>query len=1322
MISTGTVFFIFLGYICLLFAIAQAVERNEHIAQWLSKQPWVYALSIMVYCTSWSYFGSVGMATRSGLAFLPIFLGPTLAIAFWWLVLRKIVRIKQKHHITSIADFISARYAHSQTVAMIVTFIALLGTIPYIALQLRAVVTSFSIVTHGDSLHQEWDGIGWGVTLLLVVFTILFGARRLDPTERHQGMMAALAVESVVKLVALLAVGCFVLFGLFDGIGDLFGRLSTDQFDRLTRVGDDDLDSYVSWMTVFFISMAGILLLPRQFHVAVVENSDENHIRTAMWLVPGYLLLISLVVIPLAAAGLITGIAQESADYFILLLPLHADQQALTLLVFIGGLAAASGMIIVSTVTLATMTTNHLMVPIIDRYRLLHAVKRHLLPARWLTIVVILLVSFLFARDLTEGQLLANIGILSFCAALQFAPAVMGGLFWTRGNHLGALLGLSSGFLVWAYTLLVPLFVEAGFLPLTLMSEGLFGVHWLRPDALFGLVRFDAVTHAALISLVINSSCYILGSLLVRQRDSELEMASSYVYALSLPSAYNPQVDDAMGAIDKAEKVAEASALFGQYFSEQICRSKVRQITDGLQITDKQYVSAGQLMRFHREIERALSGSIGSAAAHKAMRLHLSYSEHENEQVSRVYAGILANLRLTPDELLQRIAYYEERDSVQRQHTQELEARVQEKEQEIRARKKAEQERGVALQLQQLLNDLLQLSMDTEPLQQQLQKALELIVTVQWLPMKPKGGIFLAEADGERLSLVAEYHLSPQIKQLCRRVNYGHCLCGRAARDETLIHAAGVDERHDNHFDGMKPHGHYVVPITSGKGLQGVLVLYLKAGHAADAAEIDLLHTIANTLGNMIERRRIEESHTTAQANLDGVINNSTAAICLKDRQGRYLMVNEQFVTLFGLQQTQILGRSDIDLFGKEAAAHFTLNDQLVLDSGESGEFEEVHPHEDNIHTFIASKFPLRDGTQNIVGVGAILTDITSRIQVEQELQQAYALMERRVEERTGALSKTLVQMEREIDERILAQNALEHEKAEQKALIEKLEEAQNQLLQAEKMAAIGQLAAGVAHEINNPVGYINSNLGSLSRYLNDIEELLQIYQSHEDSLDEQARLELGKLKQGMDFEFMLEDLGSLLAESKEGVERVSKIVKDLKDFSHIDSGEWEMADLKQCMDSTLNVVWNELKYKCEVVREYGEQPEVRCLASQINQVFMNLLVNAAHAIKERGTVTIRSGCGDDDDHMVWIEVEDTGCGMTEVQQKRVFEPFFTTKPVGKGTGLGLSLSYGIIEKHQGRIDLFSKPGQGTRFRIWLPVNGPAEEIADEIPTQTQIA
>ena len=319
---------------------------------------------------------------------------------------------------------------------------------------------------------------------------------------------------------------------------------------------------------------------------------------------------------------------------------------------------------------------------------------------------------------------------------------------------------------------------------------------------------------------------------------------------------------------------------------------------------------------------------------------------------------------------------------------------------------------------------------------------------------------------------------------------------------------------------------------------------------------------------------------------------------------------------------------------------------------------------------------------------------------LERELQEAAARREHRLAEEA---------------KRRRAEEDLQRTNRVLKTTNERLHETQNQLLQAEKMASIGQLAAGVAHEINNPIGYVHSNLGTLEKYLREVFSVLAAYESAEASLAPEALSALRALKQKADLDFLREDIGSLMSESKEGITRVKQIVQDLKDFSHVGArDDWTWADLHHGIDSTLNIVNNELKYKAQVLKHYGKLPEIECLPSQLNQVFLNLLVNAGHAIEERGTITIRSGVADDNE--VWVEIADTGTGIAPEHLDRIFDPFFTTKPVGKGTGLGLSLSYGIVQKHDGRIEVESALGKGTTFRIRLPVrhagaNQPAQLV-----------
>jgi PAS domain S-box-containing protein len=333
---------------------------------------------------------------------------------------------------------------------------------------------------------------------------------------------------------------------------------------------------------------------------------------------------------------------------------------------------------------------------------------------------------------------------------------------------------------------------------------------------------------------------------------------------------------------------------------------------------------------------------------------------------------------------------------------------------------------------------------------------------------------------------------------------------------------------------------------------------------------------------------------------------------------------------------------------------------------------------------------------ERVIGRVFGYTDVTERHRAEEALRESRDQLESKVRERTRDLRE--------------ANATLEQEKARQAELIKKLGVAQSQLLQSEKMASIGVLAAGVAHEINNPIGFVNSNLGSLQRYAQALLRLLDSYEALEESLSPGERAAIAQVKKEVDADYLREDLEPLLRESLDGIDRVRRIVQDMKDFSHVDGGDLQYADLEAGLNSTMNVVWNEIKYKAEVIKEYAKIPQIECYPSQLNQVFMNLLVNAAHAIEERGRITLRTG---HDERQVWIEVEDTGTGIPKDKLGRIFEPFFTTKPVGKGTGLGLSLSYGIVQKHGGCIEVHSEVGKGTLFRVVLPLCRPASDPAD---------
>lgn len=527
------------AYIGLLFAIAYYSDKRADAGRSLINNPYIYALSLAVYCTAWTFYGSVGRAARTGIDFLSIYIGPTLMITLWWFVLRKMVRISKVNHITSIADFIASRYGKSTLLGGLVTVIAVVGTIPYISLQLKAISNSFTVLwADTETLHLTNTNPGilsdtaFYVALLLAAFAILFGTRHLDATEHHEGLVVAIAFESVVKLVVFLAIGLYVTFGIYNGFGDIFTQaMSHPNINSLFT----SPDIYEDWTWFTILSMMAILFLPRQFHIAVVENVDEDHIYKAIWLFPLYLLLINIFVLPIALGGLLRfPDGNVDPDTFVLLLPMVENQQSLALLAFIGGLSAATSMVIVATVALTTMISNELMFPLLLRwpvFRLaeLKAIGWLVLATRRIAIIAILLLSYAYFHYVGSYQALVSTGLISFVAVIQFAPVVLGGMYWKGGNRYGALVGLTLGFLIWGYTLPLTAFVQAGLLPQSFIDAGPYGITLLKPYQLFGLEGLNPISHAMLWSLLLNIGGYVVVSLLTQPTVLEHNQAALFV-------------------------------------------------------------------------------------------------------------------------------------------------------------------------------------------------------------------------------------------------------------------------------------------------------------------------------------------------------------------------------------------------------------------------------------------------------------------------------------------------------------------------------------------------------------------------------------------------------------------------------------------------------------------------------------------------------------------------------------------------------------------------------------------------------------------------
>ena len=629
-------------YMLCLFAVAQIVEYRVAKTGRAIKSPWVFALSLAVYHTSWTFYGSVGFATTSGLLFMGIYAGALLGILFWWTTLRKMVAVKESFRITSIADFISTRYRRSQRIAGLVTVIALIGSVPYIALQLKAVVNSFNIITYDHD--SPWANSGLFVTLLMTAFTIVFGVKRLDPTERHQGMIGVLVVESFVKIIAFASVGLFVCYVMFDSWSDISNHIKLNGLDYLTSLNATP-NSASMWLTMIVLSFSGILLLPRQFHVAVIENTDQKHIKTAMWLFPAYMILINLFVIPIAAAGLLLDLPPEKADFFVLLLPQLADNNTLTMLAFIGGFSAATGMIIITTMTLSTMVSNHLILPIIELAPKAQTLRSYLLQIRWLLVAAIIMGSYWFEREFSNSYILVAIGLLSFVAILQFAPAVFGGLFWSKANSAGAFSGLLAGFLMWCYTLGLPTFIKQGWLAPEILINGPWDIYWLRPEALLGLDSFTPVTHSVIWTLGVNIAVYVIGSLVYHPSKEERTLTTEFMAAMR-PVNHNRKARPAGldAYIPLSIKLEEAQTLLTQYISANKAHEAVFNIADDLQVLNKGHITIIELMEFHRMLEHMLAGSIGAASAHSAIEQQIRYSDRESSELKALYSHIVTGL------------------------------------------------------------------------------------------------------------------------------------------------------------------------------------------------------------------------------------------------------------------------------------------------------------------------------------------------------------------------------------------------------------------------------------------------------------------------------------------------------------------------------------------------------------------------------------------------------------------------------------------------------------------------------------------------------
>ncbi len=527
MSQTFWIAFLGIGYLVALFAIAYATDRARDRGRSLVNNPWVYSFSLAVYCTSWTFYGSVGQAASTGLGFLPIYLGPTLIFLLAPSLLKRLVSFCRSQGVTSLPDLLEVLYGKGWALGAIATTMMVIGITPYIGLQLKAIGYTFDLLTGRTATSGIFgDAAFWGA-LGLSIFAGLFGARSLVATERHEGMVAAVAFESAVKLGAFLVLGIYIVFGIGGGLTNVFEKsLADPNLARLFILGEGSGTSLPSWVALSVLSASAVILLPRQFHMLAVENAQERHLKTAAWAFPAYLLLINLLVLPVALVGHLYG-GGLTPDFFMISLPLSRGHSELAFLAYLGGFSAATSMVIVESVALATMILHHSGVTVLGHIaptlgtQINRDVSRPLLYTKRTVILGVVLLGYAFKVWIGDSHTLVATGLLSFSAVIQFAPAVLLGLYWKGGTRTGALAGLVAGFGIWFYTLLLPSFADSGWVSESLLTQGPWGIEMLRPRALFGLDGFDTWTHALIWSLVFNLGAYFIFSFLSSRSEDE---------------------------------------------------------------------------------------------------------------------------------------------------------------------------------------------------------------------------------------------------------------------------------------------------------------------------------------------------------------------------------------------------------------------------------------------------------------------------------------------------------------------------------------------------------------------------------------------------------------------------------------------------------------------------------------------------------------------------------------------------------------------------------------------------------------------------------
>ncbi len=1150
MFSPFTVLGLFFGYMLLLFLVARWVEKQAALNHNLASNPWVYSLSLGIYCTAWTYYGSVGKATLSGFLFFGVYLGPTCAMFLWWLLVRKMIRLKSDFRITSLADLLAARYGKSLLVGALVSLIALFGTLPYIALQLKSILTSFHIISGTANVNYgPLPLLDITILVLLIGFICAFGLRRIDPTERHQGMMVIIAFESLFKLLALMVIGVFVTFFLYDGINDILQQAEKAQ---LSRSFDELPNAYVNWFSFLLLSVAAIIFLPRQFHVAVVENSDERHLATAVWFLPLYLLLITLFAVPIAMAGLLSGLPASKADFFVLHLPLQAGQPLLSLLAFLGGFSAATSMIMVTSMAMAIMLSNYLLQPLLHRFTMLAFLRRQILPLRWLIVTIFIFFGYGFYRLIGNSYMLVNIGIFSFVAILQFVPVTICGLFWRQANRSGALLALSGGFCVWFYTIIVPALIHSGWVAKELLDNGPWGIALLRPEHLLGLQVLPAIPHAIFWSMIINIGGLLIGSLIGKTTEDEIDTADRFVNSLS-DQWTEPQQLTLPADIDLDSKLLVLHQLLEQYFRDDTASRIIRRILDELDLTDKKTVSILSLSNLFDSVETVLTGAIGAASAHSVLSQTALFLPDEREALSQTYREMMVSMRISPLELKQKISYYKERDDLLTSHARALEEKIWERDKEIASRQMAEIALMESKERFQELADLLPEIVYETDLSGRLTYANQAAFSVTgYGPSDLEEGFNITDI------------IAPE-DQSRARANF-RMLLNRQFPEKREYKIKQQDGRH-----------FYAVARSA---------LILRDGRPVGVRGI---------LVNIDDLKQTEHELRQLRNLLRNIIDSMPSLVIGVDLSGKITQWNQQAAGFTGSSFATAHGRPLIELFPQLQP----IEDQLLQAIKNQQPLEKLKMPlqvDSLLRHMNLTLYPLHDAESQ--GAVIRIDDVTERIKIEETM------------------------------------------------------------VQTEKMLSVGGLAAGMAHEINNPLAGILQSIQVVENRLNS-----QLAKNRK--VADECDIDLEAMHNYM----TKRRLPEMFTAVKGAAQRAAKIVDNMLSFSRKSDKDFAPHALADLLDRTLDLISNDYSLQdrydfrqVEIHRDFDAQlPKVPCESSQIQQVLLNLFKNGAQAMMEWEQQTEQPCfslrlCRRGD--MAQIEIADNGPGMNEETRRRIFEPF----------------------------------------------------------------